>query len=63
MAEPDNEDDEVDATYIWGTNLSVNKVQSRFSSFVHGFSLPGEAQPKYLQLLQEVRLPWPQWGR
>ncbi len=45
---------DADATFIWGTNLSVSRVQSRFTSFIKTFRLPEEFDPKYLQLLQEV---------
>ncbi|KAL6782888.1 MCM4 [Auxenochlorella protothecoides x Auxenochlorella symbiontica] len=46
---------DADATFIWGTNLSVSRVQSRFTSFIKTFRLPEEFDPKYLQLLQETR--------
>lgn len=44
-----------DATFIWGTNLSVSRIQSRFNVFVREFKEEGEEEPKYLRLLQEVR--------
>ena len=53
----DDGDAEIDATFIWGTNLSVSRVQSRFDAFVRTFRLPDEPYPKYQQLLQEVRVP------
>ena len=47
---------DAEATYIWGTNLSVSRVQSRFNAFVRSFrDRPDEAEPKYMQLLVEVR--------
>ena len=46
---------EGEATYIWGTNLSVSRIQSRFNVFVREFKEEGEEEPKYLRLLQEVR--------
>lgn len=52
----DDLEDNADHTFIWGTNLSVGRVQSRFTAFVHEFrENPEDAEPKYRQLLQEVR--------
>eukprot|EP00887_Chlorella_sp_A99_P000983 scaffold5.g983.t1 len=49
-------DTEADQTYIWGTNLSVSRVQARFSAFIRTFrEQPGDPEPKYLRLLQETR--------
>lgn len=49
---------EGDATYIWGTNLSVSVIQNRFNVFVREFREEGEAEPKYLRLLEEVGCLW-----
>lgn len=51
----DDLDGDAEATYIWGTNLTVARVMSRFNAFIRGFSvLPGE-EPKYMRLLAETR--------
>jgi len=51
----DDIDGDAEATYIWGTNLTVARVMSRFNAFLRGFTEnPGE-EPKYLRLLQETR--------
>ncbi len=55
MAVSEEGEGEGDATYIWGTNLSVARIQSRFNVFVREFREEGQAEPKYLRLLQEVR--------
>lgn len=48
-------DGDPEATYIWGTNLTVARVMSRFNAFIRGFTEnPGE-EPKYLLLLEEAR--------
>jgi DNA replication licensing factor MCM4 len=45
-----------DDTFIWGTNLSVARVQSRFNAFVRTFrERPTDPEPKYLCLLAETR--------
>lgn len=49
-------DADADQTYIWGTNLSVSRVQARFNAFVRTFKENGaDEEAKYMQLLQEVR--------
>ncbi|PSC67965.1 DNA replication licensing factor MCM4 [Micractinium conductrix] len=49
-------DGEADQTYIWGTNLSVSRVQARFNAFVRTFKEAGtDDEPKYMRLLQETR--------
>ena len=51
----DDLDGDPDATYIWGTNLTVARVMSRFNAFIRGFcDAPGE-EPKYMRLLAETR--------
>lgn len=52
----DDGDADVDETFIWGTNLSVSRVQNRFDAFIRTFRLPEEPYAKYLQLLEEVRV-------
>lgn len=49
-------DGEGDATYIWGTNLSVSRIQSRFNVFIREFREEGkeEGEAHYLELLKEV---------
>lgn len=53
-----SEDGDMDAdqTYIWGTNLSVSRVQNRFNAFIRTFrESEDELEPKYVQLLTETR--------
>ena len=62
LAVSDEGDGDAEATYIWGTNLSVSRVQSRFNAFVRTFHEPDQADPKYMQLLTEVRGRVAAWG-
>lgn len=48
-------DGDAEATYIWGTNLTVARVMSRFNAFIRGYTDPGADEPKYMQLLTETR--------
>lgn len=49
-------DGDADQTFIWGTNLSVSRVQARFNAFIHTFKELGTDEDyKYMQLLQETR--------
>ena len=48
-------DGDPEATYIWGTNLTVARVMARFNAFIRGFSERVGEEPKYMQLLQESR--------
>jgi DNA replicative helicase MCM subunit Mcm2 (Cdc46/Mcm family) len=49
-------DGDADQTFIWGTNLSVSRVQARFNAFIRTFKEnAADADYKYMQLLQEMR--------
>ncbi|KAI3438606.1 hypothetical protein D9Q98_001029 [Chlorella vulgaris] len=49
-------DADADQTFIWGTNLSVSRVQARFNAFIRTFKEHGtDDDYKYMQLLQETR--------
>lgn len=48
-------DGDAEATYIWGTNLTVARVMSRFNAFIRGFTETAGEEPKYLRLLAETR--------
>jgi DNA replication licensing factor MCM4 len=49
-------DGEAEQTYVWGTNLSVSRIQSRFNAFIRTFrESSDEIEPKYMQLLTETR--------
>lgn len=48
-------DGDPEATYIWGTNLTVARVMSRFNAFIRGFNERAGDEPKYMQLLAETR--------
>lgn len=51
----DDLDGDAEATYIWGTNLTVARVMSRFNAFIRGFSVLAGEEPKYMRLLAETR--------
>lgn len=49
-------DGDADQTYIWGTNLSVSRVQARFNAFIRTYKEHGaEDVYKYMRLLRETR--------
>lgn len=48
-------DGDPDATYIWGTNLTVARVMARFNAFIRGFTENTNDEPKYMRLLEESR--------
>ena len=48
-------DGDPEATYIWGTNLTVARVMSRFNAFVRGFEEEETGEQKYMKLLVESR--------
>lgn len=48
-------DGDPEATYIWGTNLTVARVMSRFNAFVRGFEEQETGEQKYMKLLVESR--------
>jgi DNA replication licensing factor MCM4 len=48
-------DGDPNATYIWGTNLTVARVMSRFNAFVKGFEEEDTGEQKYMKLLIESR--------
>ena len=48
-------DGDPEATYIWGTNLTVARVMSRFNAFIRGFNEQPGDEPKYMRLLAETR--------
>ena len=48
-------DGDPDATYIWGTNLTVARVMSRFNAFIRGFEEEDTGEQKYMKLLLESR--------
>ena len=48
-------DGDPEATYIWGTNLTVARVMSRFNAFIRGYNERAGDEPKYMQLLAETR--------
>ena len=48
-------DGDPNATYIWGTNLTVSRVMSRFNAFIKGFEEEDTGEQKYMKLLIESR--------
>ncbi|KAL4445821.1 hypothetical protein ABPG77_009020 [Micractinium sp. CCAP 211/92] len=47
---------DADQTYIWGTNLSVSRVQARFNAFIRTFKEHATDDGyKYMMLLEETR--------
>ena len=53
MVSEDNGD--MEATYIWGTNVTVDRVVTRFNAFIRGFNEQTGDEPKYMRLLSETR--------
>lgn len=48
-------DGDPDGTYIWGTNLTVARVMSRFNAFMRGFEEEDTGEQKYMKLLVDSR--------
>lgn len=46
---------DMEATYIWGTNVTVDRVVTRFNAFIRGFNEHTGEEPKYMRLLAETR--------
>ena len=51
------EDEDIGATYIWGTNITVEKVERRCGRFLREYRDPRAeegTEPKYVHLLRQV---------
>ena len=51
--EPTTQDGEV--MFIWGTNIHLTTLQARLRRFFSNFTGPGADQPKYMELMSQVR--------
>lgn len=51
----DEEDQEENATFVWGTNVSSQTVRQRARRFLTGYREPDVLEAKYVELIRQVR--------
>ena len=51
----ENEEENANDAYVWGTNVAIARVCKRARRFYTTFTEPGADEPKYMAIIRQAR--------